>query len=210
MAEVGHVHRSDLDELQYIVPIRNLGSIARHGILSHTRAQGVRHESVADPNVQEIRSRKRLPSGRMLHEYANLYINARNAMLYRRCREGKARGLCVLRVHRQAMDVLGAYVTDENAAREGAEFVEAPAGLAIVDKDATFARGWGGDSSESARAARSKTMAEVLVPDSVPPSLVTGSYAGNSRARARLIDAWPSLDVTVVPDMFFGFTGEGA
>lgn len=29
--------------------------------------------------VQDRRSNKRLPNGRMLHEYANTYINARNA-----------------------------------------------------------------------------------------------------------------------------------
>ena len=114
--------RGDLHELHYIVPLANLASIATQGILSHARAERVEHKSVADPEVQSRRSQRRLPSGRMLHEYANLYINARNAMLYKRCAEGESRDLCVLRISQGVLNIPGTYVTSGNAASDWTKF----------------------------------------------------------------------------------------
>lgn len=116
------MERGELRELHYVAPIVNLASIARYGILSHARAARVvpDHESVADASVQGRRAGKQLPSGRALHEYANLYLNARNPMLYRRCHEGRTRDLCVLRIDVRVLDRPGAYVADRNAACDSA------------------------------------------------------------------------------------------
>ncbi len=202
--------RSELRELHYIVPIENLASIAKQGILSHAWAERVEHRSVADPTVQSRRSRRRLPSGRMLHEYANLYLNARNAMLYKRCAEGGSRDLCVLRISQEVLDIPGTYVTSGNAASDWTRVAPGAAGLTVVDRDATFIRYWGTDDSQAAHVARSKTMAEVLVPGCVPPSFVTGAYAGNRQIAKRVLAEWSMLEAVVCPDIFFGFTGEGA
>ncbi|MDP9357506.1 MAG: DUF4433 domain-containing protein [Chloroflexota bacterium] len=59
----------------------NLSSIVRRSNLSHGRAQMLPHCSVASKEVQAIRRRKVVPNGRRLHQYANLYIDARNPML---------------------------------------------------------------------------------------------------------------------------------
>ena len=201
------VEREHLDELHYIVPIANVRSVASFGILSHRRADELRHESVADPSVQELRAQKRLPSGRMLHDYANLYINARNAVLYRRCKEGRMRDLCVLQVSPRALDVIGTYVANENAASDRVVFASAPRGLEIVDERATFVRAWRDDGSSAAETVWSRTMAEVLVPDRLPAGLIVGAYVGTRAVGRRVSGQWPSLAVSVSPDMFFGFTG---
>jgi hypothetical protein len=69
--------RSRLKELHCIMPIKNLPSVMKRGILSNRRADSVPHESVADPEIQARRARVRVPGGRPLHEYANLYLHAR-------------------------------------------------------------------------------------------------------------------------------------
>ncbi|MGH2618519.1 MAG: DarT ssDNA thymidine ADP-ribosyltransferase family protein, partial [Thermomicrobiales bacterium] len=76
------VRRSDVIELHFFSPRANLDSIRVHGILSHARAAVLPHVSIANESVQHYLRNKRLPSGRMLHEYANLYFHARNPMMY--------------------------------------------------------------------------------------------------------------------------------
>src|SRR5438046_4685693 len=48
-----------------------------------------RSHSVAMPEIQERRENKRVPGGRMLHEYANMYFDAHNPMLSK-CRHRRS------------------------------------------------------------------------------------------------------------------------
>ena len=183
------MERDELRELHYIVPIANLSSIARYGILSHAWAERMTpdHESVADASVQARRADTRLPSGRALHEYANLYVEARTTMLAHLWDNGKHR-VCVLRIDPRVVDVPGAYVSSENAARNRARFEPAPDGLAMVQQSTDLT---------------DFTMAEVLVPAWVPPWLVTGAYAHDSGTAGQVREAW-SLAVTVNGVIFHG------
>ena len=78
------MQREELEELHYITPIVNVASILSSGILSHQLAAKVHHTSVAMREVQDIRMNKVVPgtNGRRLHDYANVYICARNPMLF--------------------------------------------------------------------------------------------------------------------------------
>jgi hypothetical protein len=131
--------RADLNELGYIAPIATVPSILRLGILSHRFAEKIAHESIAPPNVQ-VRANVVVPNGRALHEYANLYISPRNPMLLRR--SGIHDQMCVLRLSADVLDIPGVIITDSNAASKYVTFGLAPEGLAIVDRDRTFAESW--------------------------------------------------------------------
>ncbi len=76
--------RSWVTELHYIAPVANLGSIVTRGVLSHNLAARLPHApaSVVDERVQDHRGGKRVPRGLPLHDYANLYFDARNPMMY--------------------------------------------------------------------------------------------------------------------------------
>src|SRR5262249_8978985 len=116
------MNRGDVTELHYITAIANVPSILRHGILSHTRAEQLAHDSVAMPEIQERRADKRIPGGRLLHDYANLYFDAHNPMLSKcRARNGE---ICVLRIDSAALDVAGVVITDRNAARGAVRFYD--------------------------------------------------------------------------------------
>lgn len=179
------LRRSDLRELHYITPIATVPSICLHGILSHDRAQAVSHDSVADPEVQALRAGKVVPNGMFLHKYTNLYIDARNAMMYRR-RE-LHRELCVLRVSTEVLDLPKVVIADRNAAARMVRFGPSPDALAMIDRNLVFADRW--NQSTEAKQVR---CAEVLVPSLVPPQFLIGAYVSCQPAKL----AFEALDLT--------------
>jgi hypothetical protein len=167
------VERSDVRELHYITPVENVPSILARGILAHNLAARLAHRSVADEQVQGRRREKAVPGGRRLHDYVNLYICARNPMLFRL--HGDHPKLCVLRVNPEVLDLPGAVIADGNAASGYTSFRPAPAGLSFVDKDTVFAERWTeGDQIEVWEKTRVKC-AEVLVPARVDPRWIVGA-----------------------------------
>lgn len=177
------MRRDDLAELHYITPIANLASIMRHGLLSHRRAERHRHQTVALAEVQEKRAAKRVPQGRPLHEYVNLYFCARDPMLCKRLNQRHE--ICVLSISPDVLDIDGVVVTDVNAASPRARFGAGAAGLEIVDRSLTYAEYWTDpDIVEQWRRSRAKC-AEVLVPDRVVPAYIRRAYV----CRADVADA---------------------
>jgi hypothetical protein len=55
------MNRADVTELHYITGIAKVTSILQHGILSHTLAAELAHDSVAMPEIQAIRQNKQIP-----------------------------------------------------------------------------------------------------------------------------------------------------
>ena len=194
--------RDELRELGYIVPIATVPSILRRGILSHRRAENVSHESIALEGVQDRRAKVIVPNGRPLHEYANLYISPRNPMLFKR--QDIHAQICVLRVSSDVLDIPNVVVTDSNAGSKYVRFSPAPRGLAIVDRERTFARWWNHpeDQIDQWRHSAQKC-AEVLVPDAVPTRYINGAYASCDEGNQALLDAGFNLPVTMNGDLFF-------
>lgn len=197
------MRRDDLQELHYIAPIANMRSICRLGILSHKRVEKIEHTTVAMEEIQNLRAIKKVPNGRMLHEYVNLYFHARNPMMYKR--QGQHGELCVIRVSTDVLDLPGVIVTDSNAAAEDqyVRFAAAPGGLRIVDKDETFAEWWNSaDYFEKCRL-RSRKCAEVLVPDRVPRGLMSGVYVSGTASLEAYHALGLDLPVAVDAHLFF-------
>ena len=193
--------RGELSELHYIAHMDNVPSILRLGILSHRRAARVPHASVAMEAVQARRARVVVPGGRRLHEYVNLYLCARNPMLYRL--RGRHLDLCVLRVSTDVLDLPGVVVTDGNASSGYARFAAAPGGLSIVDRDATFAEYWTAADQIVEWRKKSAKCAEVLVPDRIPPRFIFGAYVSCQQALDKLNNLDTSIAVTINGHMFF-------
>lgn len=194
--------RDDVHELHYIVAVENLESIRQRGILSHNDAKRIPHRSIAMEDVQNIRKTKRVPNGLALHDYVNLYFNARNPMLYWLL--GQHDTLCVLRVDPNVLDLPGVVIADGNAASKYVRFHPAPGGLRFIDRDTVFAASWKHPHDIIEEWRHKTTMcAEVLVPRRVPARYVMGSYVV-SEAAVQLVDTrWPGLSVSVNPRFFF-------
>jgi len=192
----------DIKELQFIAPIENLYSIVSDGIMSHERIGSRPHRSVADREVQARREEKRVPpSQRSLHSYANLYLNARNPMMFRVAKEMGQDALCIVCVDPAILHGDGVMIADHNAATTSCTFYGSPGGLAHIDARDVFVEWWTTDESKR------KIMAEVLVPDVVLPRLIMGIRVGSKEAQAAAITAlresWLRDHVRVDSHMFF-------
>ena len=195
------MERTDLTELHYITHVGNVPSILQLGIVSHNRAQSLEHTSVADPEIQKRRAKVSVPQGRKLHDYVNLYFSARNPMLYKR-RE-QHREICIVQVNPDVLDLHGTIVTDGNASSDWVLFEEAPKGLAIVAQELTYADDWtDADYFEYLRK-KSAKCAEVLVPDRIEPSFLSGIYVSCDESKATLNDLVTNIYITVNEHMFF-------
>jgi hypothetical protein len=195
------MERHELQELHYITPICNVPSIRQHGILSHVRASRLDHESVAMQEMQDRRAAVRVPGGRRLHEYVNLYICGRNPMLYKRLNQH--REICVLAVSTDVLDLLGVIITDRNAGADLPQFRPAPSGLSIVDRDLTFAEYWTSPDQIDYWRRKVAKCAEVLVPDRVDPGFVVGVYVSCEQAQKQVEAFRLGLPVSVQQHLFF-------
>jgi len=197
------VLRGELEELHYIAPIANMRSIGALGILSHRRVAEVEHATIAMPEIQDLRARKQVPGGRLLHEYVNLYFHARNPMMYKR--QDQHAELCIVRVSADVLDAPGVIVTDSNAAAQDqyVRFAAAPEGLAIVNRAETYAESWNSPNYFEKCRLRSRKCAEVLVPDSVEPAFLLGVYVSGPVGEAAFNALGLNLPVAVDAHLFF-------
>lgn len=129
-----------MQELHYITPLVNLASILQHGIVSHNRAAALSHTSIANESVQGRRADKQVPGGMQLHDYVNLYFDARNSMMYDR--KGMRANMVVLRVAHSVLEIPGVVIADGNAASSGTKFGASPTGLASLDPERVYAHSW--------------------------------------------------------------------
>ena len=189
-------------ELHNIMPIANIGSILKHGLLSHERAAKLveKGTSVALSEVQDRRDKTQVPLGLKLHRYANLYFHARNPMMY--LRRDQAEQMCVLRVSTEVLAITGCVLSDRNAAAEWARFL-APAQWVELSFDDIFARDWRDSDSTAYLRKKSRKCAEVLVPHAVPFKYLQGAYVVNDATAGRLTNAGFKLPIAVNPDLFF-------
>jgi hypothetical protein len=173
-------------------------------VLSHRRAALLHHRSVAMAQIQNRRSRRRVPGGRLLHDYVNLYINARNVMLSKVLKDASIDEVCVLRIDADVLDLPDVIIADRNAASDYVRFRRAPGGLARIDSATVFSESWlhPGDQVAEWRH-RSAMCAEVLVPDSVGPAYILEVYVGSRGAGTNAKATASALPVTLDRRMFF-------
>lgn len=193
------VSRGAISYLSYLVVAENVPSIIEHGILSHAAANSIEHVSVADAEVQARRAAVRLPSRRPLHEYANLYFWARNAMMYR-LRDNP--NLCVLKIDPEVMDLDGTFYSTKNCSASDAEFYPFTGEFQYLDRATLYAGSWmrNGVPDDDCR---QRMQAELLVPDCVPTKYVSGVFFRSETQRGELSGYMGNLDQIVYPGLFF-------
>ncbi|MXV86627.1 MAG: DUF4433 domain-containing protein [Acidimicrobiales bacterium] len=180
------VKRSKLTELHYICHVDNLPSILAKGILSHRRAQRLQPMSIANEEVQDRRAEKSVPRGQPLHSYANLYLNARNPMMYRITDASRdVANFCVLSVSTTVLDLDGVVLADGNAASAATAFRPALEGLAAIKRKRVFAQYWTHQGDQVAEAEHKRVMcAEILVPSAVDAAMIDSVYVANDEVAA--------------------------
>lgn len=192
---------SDITELHYITHVGNLPSIMINGLLSHERARLFAPTSMADEAVQARRRQKVVPGGRPLHHYVNLYIHARNPMLYRL--QGRYHEVCVLAVSLEVIRRRDVVITDGNAAADMVRFYAAPDGLNWLDRDLVLAEYWTQGNEFEKHARKVARCAEVLVPDRIGPEHVLRAYVAADEVGEAIRAMGCGLNAVVDPHLFF-------
>jgi hypothetical protein len=194
--------REELKELHYITPICNVHSIMTLGLLSHRRAEAVGHCSIAMEEIQTRRDKKTVPGGLALHEYVNLYINARNKMLFKI--KDKHADLCVLGIDPGLLDLPGVIVADRNASSDYVRFEPAPNGLQYIDERLVYAHYWTHPDNPIEEFRHGSIMCtEVLVPDRVNPCYIMSAYVSCSEARSAIVKTGVNIAAAINSWLFF-------
>lgn len=197
------MERDEIREFGYITTISNVPSILKHGLLSHKHAEAYPHKTIADLEIIERRSRKRLPNGLMLDECVNLYFNPRNPMMYRIINGTISHNdLCVLRISPDVLDLEDVMISDMNAASDLARFGSPEEMLPRLAPEDVFADSWN-DSDPIRKDYRKKLVcAEAIFAYSINSCYILGACVSGPDAMANFRALEPDLPVEIRPRFF--------
>lgn len=187
--------------LYNIQAIDNISSIMQLGLLSNEKALKIKHTSIAMQEVQERRGAVTIPNGMALHQYANLYFDPRNPMLFKRKDENE--NICILKFDRVILDFEGAIVSDRNASSKYASFYQPEIGLKEIDFKLVFAPNWQDENKFAYFKKKSIKCAEVLIPYAIPFDYVVSAAVYNNVAKQNLENTGFNKTVFIEPRLFF-------
>lgn len=198
------MRRGRIRELYYITHIDNVPSILERGILSHERVETgqVQFTPIYDARIVASRRDRRAPDGRSLWSFANLYFQARNAMLYRvTFFEKPGDDIVILSVRPDILDRSDILISTGNAASPKSSLLPRDDGLKAISRMwKVLNQDWWKEEDSSKR----EMMAECLVPDKVPPEFIQTIYVAShdaaNKVRAMLLQ---NLQIVPEPRMFF-------
>lgn len=194
----------EIRSLFYITHIDNVASIVRGGILAHAEVerQQVPFTPIYDDSIVSRRKETSTPDGRSLWDYANLYFQARNPMMYRVIHEKEKDSLAVVAVRAAIMKTPGVVITDGNAANAPTQFFNSMEGLKVVSANWKTIQGdWWRREDGSTR----RIMAECLVLGQVPAEYIEAVYVANPDVKKKLDHELRNTKVNGIPEpkMFF-------
>ena len=184
-----------------IQAIDNIPSIMQYGLLSNKDASRVKHTSIAMQEIQNRRDMVVVPNGMPLHEYANVYFDPKNPMLYKR--RGENENICILKFDHSILDFEGAIVSDRNASSSYASFYPPDMGLLEIDFKLVFASDWRDDNQFVYFMKKSIKCAEVLIPYKIPYNYVIGAAVYSEETKRKLENTGFDRKIFVEPRFFF-------
>ena len=196
--------KPEINCLYYITHVDNLPSILSEGILAHglIEKRGIPYTPIYDAAIVSNRQKKTVPDGRSLWDFANLYFQPRNPMLYRVLHEKSGEEIVVVGVRPAALSDSSVLVASGNAASAATEILPRDEGLKrIYEMWATVNSDWWNAVDGSKR----KIMAECLVADRVPPEFIHTVYVSSYSVaqKVKQMGLSPSLSIVPEPNMFF-------
>lgn len=196
--------KAEIKSLFYITHIENVPSILKNGILSHglVETQKVPFTPIYDSGIVSNRKAKATPERASLWEYANLYFQPRNPMMYRVVHEKTTKDLAVIGVKPSVLQLPHVMVTDGNAANNPTRFFKASEGLKVIELQwpVIQAEYWNDLDGSSC-----KIMSECLVPDSIPADHIHTVYVADHDAKNRVAGLVGPTTIPVVPEPNFFF-----
>lgn len=167
--------------LWHISHRENIKSILERGILNHDDAHRlhVNRVDISDPDAQKLRRRIENHYGRKIHEYAPLYINPRNPMLY--VRRHLQNELCLVEISLSALSEGEYLISDGNAASRDTELYDSIDSLNCLPWDVLNAWYW-----SHLPDGRRRRCAEILIHPKVEPKYLEAIHCYSEDTLSRL------------------------
>lgn len=196
--------KPNIKSLYYIAHIENLPWIFNRGILSHKKVEELElsYTPIYDAVIISRREDKATSERSSLWEYANLYFQPRNPMMYRVVHEKDRRNIAVVGVKPGVLNISGGLLTDGNVANNPTQFFTLNEGLEVLQKQWEIIQNdWWNDLDGSKR----KIMSEYLVPEQINPEFIHSIFVTDHIAKERVEAIIGSVNVPVIPEphMFF-------
>ena len=157
--------------LYYITHIDNLSSILSRGILSHARirAEGIQDTTIYLPHLVSKRRERYTPDGKNLWDYANLFFQPRNPMLYNVIKSKGRQNLAVLRISNTVLRRQRVFITDGIASNKLTRIYSGSEGLEVLQMQQEMLQSESWVSWNHSDKIRRQLMTECLVPNQVNP-----------------------------------------
>lgn len=181
-----------VNSLWHMTHYKNIISILKHGILNHHDASQFKSEDISDLDVQKRRQHVDPYYRRKVHEYAPLYINPRNPMMY--VRKNLQSNLCLLEICLSVLSENEYLITDGNAASSKTKFYNSMSGLNLLPWDVLKGDSWF-DKEEGKR----KMCAEVLIYPKIDSKYIIALHFWN---RIPYLDCGDK-PIYITPKLFF-------
>lgn len=196
--------KPEIKSVYYITHIDNIPSFLKYGILSHQLVEdrGIQYRAIYDKAIVSNRRQKLTPDGHSLWDFANVYFQPRNPMLYRVVHECDPKEIAVLGIDPKVLHIPGSYITDGNAANNATSFFQYSEGIkAITNQWKTIDGEWWNSMDGSKR----KIMSECLAPKYIPSEYIHSIYVSNHETAIQIRNQIPSGKIYVIPEpnMFF-------
>ena len=190
-------------ELYYITHIDNVPSILKNGILSHKNIidKGIEFTPIYDECIVSRRKERKTPDGKSLWEFANVFFNPRNPMLFRVNCEKTTYNLAIMGVEPSILRLPNVYVTTGNAAHSQSEIM-VPSKTVLYQILKNTQREYWSENDGSKR----KIMAECLVPDEIPVNYLTAIYVADHDSKQKLEQKLKVTAFPVIPEPHMFFT----
>ncbi|MFH2069641.1 MAG: DarT ssDNA thymidine ADP-ribosyltransferase family protein [Elusimicrobiota bacterium] len=202
------MYQKEIKQLYYITNVKNIPSILEKGILSHRNVlnEKIEYHAIYDENIISNREKCIVENQKTLWDYANLYFQPRNPMLYRViCNVSKVEDIVVLAIDHSIMSEFGVMISDGNAASYQSNITEVAVGLKDINSK-TIRTEWWNDADGSKR----RIMAECLVPEKIPPQYIISIYCASYSIKENLQNIVKQYNerINVIPElnMFFQST----
>lgn len=176
-----------INQLFFITHINNLKSIVENGILSHNlvKRRSIPNDTISNQEIVNNRQSRRTPADKSLWDYANLYFQPRNPMMYRVIKQIDQRidknDIAIIGIKPEVLNLPGVFISIGNAASLLSEIVDVQTGKEYIEKKlwSTIQSLWWKEEDGTKR----QIMAECLVPDFVPPNLIQAIYVAKDETQ---------------------------
>jgi hypothetical protein len=161
------VRKPEKMSFYYITSFKNVDSIFNKGIFCRERVEkdpNIKFEDFSDKDIQQRRKEKGL------HKYVPLFINPRNALLYRYLKEG--RNVVILEIDSEVANQTGTLISYGNASSKNAEIsIYTKQTFESLNFDDIFSIYWWREPK-----IKSITQSEILIPEIVDKKYIKNVY----------------------------------